>query len=55
MYDAAFKIKEGPVPNHAMSSPERPGPTRRPALKFAEFKLTAFAISLLPTISLVNA
>ena len=31
------------------------GPTRRPALKLAELRLTAFATSEWPTISEVNA
>jgi hypothetical protein len=37
-----------------MRKPEMAGPINRPALKFAEFRLTAFAKSEWPTISDVN-
>ncbi len=55
IYEDALSKKDGPVWNAAIKRPETPGPMRRPALKFAEFRLTAFARSLFPTISDVNA
>ena len=46
--------KDGPVSKRAIKKPDKAGPINRPALKFAEFRLTAFAISEWPTISEVN-
>ena len=48
-------MNEGPVPKAAISRPEIAGPIKRPALKFAELRLTAFGKSLCPTISAANA
>ena len=45
---------DGPVSKRAIRKPDSAGPIKRPALKFAEFKLTAFAISEWPTISEVK-
>ena len=44
-------MKETPVPNRTIRSPDAAGPIKRPALKFAEFRLIALGISLLPTSS----
>ena len=45
---------DGPVSKRAIRKPDKAGPTKRPALKLAEFRLTALAISECPTISEVN-
>jgi hypothetical protein len=44
-YEKALNRNDGPVPKAAMRKPETAGPIRRPALKFAEFRLTAFGKS----------
>ena len=48
-------MKDGPVLKWAIRKPDIAGPTRRPALKLAELRLTALATSECPTISEVNA
>ena len=53
-YVVALIRNDGPVSKRAIRKPDSAGPTKRPALKLAEFKLTAFAISEWPTISEVN-
>ena len=53
-YEVALIKKEGPVSKLAINTPERAGPIKRPALKFAELRLTALATSLSPTISAVK-
>ena len=45
---------DGPVLKRAIRKPDNAGPTRRPALKLAEFRLTALATSECPTISAVK-
>jgi hypothetical protein len=42
------------IPKAAINRPDRAGPTKRPRLKFAELRLTAFGTSALPTISEVK-
>lgn len=42
------------MPNAAINKPETPGPISLAKLKFAEFRLTAFGKSALPTISAVK-
>ena len=39
------------MPKAAISKPDSAGPTKRPALKFAEFRLTALGRSSWPTMS----
>ena len=48
-------MNDGPVLKCAMRKPESAGPTSLPALKLAEFRLTALATSEWPTISEVKA
>ena len=54
-YESPLTINEGPVPKAAIKPPEIAGPTRRPALKLAEFNETALGRSVCPTTSVVKA
>ena len=55
MYEAAFAKKHGPIPMVAIRMPAVAGPTMRAAFVNTLFRLTAFATSFAPTISMTNA